>query len=183
MKPGAFARPKSGTSVGRSWRPGRMLVPAASALLLATTACSAATATSPPSTTTSSTVTTTSTAAPKKALIAGYITIDGRKVAVPDEGTRPIQAIEDVGEQINITPKAIEPHLLFCQVKYRLTFTNLTSVPQRLKFVNDGGWRSPVIPPGQNWHFTPIFGISYYYVSNTGLQATFQASAPIPGNP
>ncbi|MGD0084192.1 MAG: hypothetical protein ABSD78_13475 [Acidimicrobiales bacterium] len=115
--------------------------------------------------------------------IAGYVTISGKKVAVPDEGTRPVQPIEDVGEQILITPKRIEPHLLFCQVGFRLTFTNLTSVPQQLTFANDGGWRSPVIAPGGTWHYTPNNGISYYIVTNTKLQASFQASVPIPGNP
>jgi hypothetical protein len=150
-----------------------MLAAAAAGLWLATTACSAAAATST-STTTTTTV---------KAHIAGYVTINGRKVAIPDEGTKPIQPSDGVGEQVIITPKAIEPHLLWCQVKYRMTFTNLTSVPQQLKFVNDGGWRSPKIPPGDSWHYTPTYGISYYYVTNTGLQARFQASAPIPGNP
>ena len=115
--------------------------------------------------------------------IARYVTIDGRRIAVPDEGTRPIDTVEDVGEQIIITPKAIEPHRLFCQLKRRLTFTNLTTVPQQLRFVNDGNWRSPTIAPGGTWYYTPTFGISFYYKTMTGLQATFQASAPIPGNP
>jgi hypothetical protein len=115
--------------------------------------------------------------------IAGYVTIDGKRVAIPDEGTRPVEPIEDVGEQVIITPKRIEPHLLFCDVKTRLTFTNLTSVPQQLTFVNDGSWRSPKIAPGGTWQYTPTFGILYYFVTNTGLQAAFQASAPLPGNP
>jgi hypothetical protein len=161
--------------------PVRVLAAAAAALWLATTACSTATASNP--------ATTTTTAAPSSSTsvttvrIGGYVTINGKKVAIPDEGTKPIQPSEGVGEQIIITPTAIEPHLLFCQVKYRMTFTNLTSVPQQLRFVNDGGWRSPEISPGGAWHYTPIDGISYLYRTNTGLEARFQASAPIPGNP
>jgi hypothetical protein len=160
----------------------RSLVGAAAAIWLATTACSAATATT--TTTTKTTQTTPASSAPvTRAHIAGYVTIDGKKVAIPDEVDQPIRPVEDVGEQVIITPKAIEPGLLWCQVKYRLTFTNLTSVPQQLRFVNDGGWRSPIIPPGGTWHYTPIFGISYYYVTSTGLHARFQASAPLAGNP
>jgi hypothetical protein len=115
--------------------------------------------------------------------VAGYVVIHGRRVAVPDEGTRPVRPTVDVGEQILITPTRIEPHLLFCQIGFKLTFTNLTPVAQRLTFVNDGGWRSPLIPPGKAWTYTPKNGLSYYYVTNTKLQASFQASAPIPGNP
>jgi hypothetical protein len=151
-------------------------------LWLGTAACSSAAATSAHDTTTTRTPTTSS-ATVTTVGVAGYVTIDGKKVAVPDEITKPIQPIEDVGEQIIITPKAIEPHLLFCQVKYRLTFTNLTSVTQQLTFTNDGGWRSPKIAPGGTWHFTPHYGISYHFVTNTHLEADFHASAPLPGNP
>jgi len=141
-------------------------------------ATSTSSSTSPPTTAPATTQVTTTTVG-----TAGYVVINGKKVAVPDEGTRPVRLTEDVGEQILITPTRIEPHLLFCQVGLRLTFTNLTSVPQQLTFVNDGGWRSPVIAPGDAWHYTPRNALSFYFVTNTKLQATFQASAPIPGNP
>jgi hypothetical protein len=155
----------------------RTLGTAAAALWLVTTACTASTA----ATTTTTTKAAPATTAPRTTVkIAGYVTIDGKKVAVPDEGDRPIQPVVGVGEEVIITPRAIEPHMLWCVVNYRMTFTNLTSVPQQLHFVNDGGWRSPKIPPGGTWHFTPKFGISYYYVTDTGLQARFQASAPVP---
>jgi hypothetical protein len=161
--------------------PAGLLAVAGAALWLATTACSQATAT-PTSMATTTTGALSATSGTTVG-IAGYVAIDGRRVAIPDEGTRPIDPVEDVGEQIIITPKAIEPHRLFCQVKRQLTFTNLTTVPQQLRFVNDGNWRSPTIAPGATWHYTPTFGISFYYKTMTGLQATFQASAPISGNP
>jgi hypothetical protein len=116
--------------------------------------------------------------------IAGYVIINGKKVAIPDErGDRPVQAGSDVGEEMLITPDAIKPKQLFCQVHERLTVTNLTDQPQRLHFVNDGGWYSPVIAPGEAWHYTPKYGLEYDVVTGGGLQADFQASAPLPGNP
>jgi len=166
-----------------------MTAAAGTLLLLATTACSTATTPSTSTTSTTSSPATSTTRAPTSSTpvttirIAGYVTINGRKVGVPDEGRLPVQPNEGVGEQVNITPNRIEPYLLFCQVKYPMNFTNLTSVPQQLRFVNDGGWRSPEIPPGGTWHYTPTYGISYLYKTNTGLEARFQASAPIPGNP
>jgi hypothetical protein len=162
----------------------RRLAPLAAVLWLGTAACSSAAATGTQHTTTTTTTTSTNASVTVTTVgVAGYVTIDGKKVAIPDEGTKPIQPIEDVGEQIIITPKAIEPHLLFCQVKYRLTFTNLTSVTQQLTFTNDGGWHSPKIVPGGTWHFTPHYGISYQIVTNTHLEADFHASVPLPGNP
>jgi len=172
---------KSGPPAGARTRSARLLAAAAAAVWLATAACSA-TATRPSSSTAAPT-TPSSTRVGAPAGIAGYITILGRRVAIPDEGKRPIDPIEDVGQQVIITQKAIEPHRLFCDLRTRLTFTNLTPVPQLLTFVNDGGWHSPKIPPGGRWSYTPAYGISYYYTTATGLQATFQASAPIAGNP
>jgi hypothetical protein len=142
------------------------------------------TTTTPASSTTTSSTTTSSAGVTTTTVgYSGYVTIDGRRVGVPEEGSRPINPVQGVGEQIIITPKAIEPHFLYCQVDLKLTFTNLTSVPQELVFVNDGGWRSPKIPPGGKWIYTPRNGISFYYVTKSGLQARFQASAPLPGNP
>lgn len=103
---------------------------------------------------------------------------------MPDErGDQPVRPGNDVGEQILITPAAIEPRLLFCEVGFELTVTNLTSAPQRLHFVNDGGWYSPVIQPAAAWHYTPHYGIQYDITTAGGLHADFQASLPIPGNP
>jgi hypothetical protein len=159
-------------------------------LLLALFACAASACSSTPTASPSSTSTTrppasTSSSVPTTTVgTAGHVVINGRSVRIPDErGDQPVRTGTDVGEQILIFPKRIEPHLLFCEVGFRLTFTNLTTVPQRLHFVNDGGWWSPSIPPGGVWHFTPKNGISFYYVTNTHLQATFQASTNITGNP
>jgi hypothetical protein len=152
---------------------------ALAAVCFASSACSAAPkATGPLQSTTSSTTTTSASSGVTTTTVgySGYVTIKGKKVGVPEEGSKPISPLQGVGEQIIITPKRLEPHLLFAEIGFRLTFTNLTSVPQRLRFVNDGNWRSPAIPPGGTWHYTPRFGLSYYYVTATGLQATFQVS-------
>ncbi len=169
---------------GRLWRRryvrvvGALLAIGLGAAACASTPAGTTSTTESSSTTTSSTDVTTTTVG-----YSGYVTIDGRKIGIPEEGTRPISPAQGVGEQIIITPKAIEPHFLYCQVDFKLTFTNLTSVPQQLVFVNDGGWHSPKIPPGGKWIYTPRNGISFYYVTKSGLQARFQASAPLPGNP
>ncbi|MFZ0170714.1 MAG: hypothetical protein WAL04_03425 [Acidimicrobiales bacterium] len=171
--------PAFGGAPSRSHGRRRLALAAAiAAVCFGTGACSSGSraASSPHESTTSSRVPSSSTVTMTTVRYSGYVTIKGKKVGIPEEGTTPISLVENVGEQIIITPSRIEPHLLFAQVDYRLTFTNLTSAPQRLRFVNDGNWRSPAIPPGGTWHYTPRDGISYYFVTSTGLQATFQAS-------
>jgi hypothetical protein len=111
--------------------------------------------------------------------VAGYVTIDGKKIAVPDErGHQPVQSVEDIGEEILITPAGFKPHLLFAETGMTVTFTNLTTVAQRLHFPTTGNWSSPLIPPGGVWHYRPKFGISYYYVNQKAQNASFVVSAP-----
>jgi hypothetical protein len=167
----------------RRWHLQGRIIGCLLALGLGSAACASAPAATSTTTVTSSTTTSGTGVTTTTVGYSGYVTIDGKRIGIPEEGSRPISPVQGVGEQIIITPKAIEPHFLYCQVDFKLTFTNLTAVPQELVFVNDGGWHSPKIPAGGKWIYTPRNGISFYYLTKSGLQARFQASAPLPGNP
>jgi hypothetical protein len=121
-----------------------------------------------------STVTTTTAPA-----VAGYVTIRGKKVAVPyEQDHRQVQKVEDVGEEILITPAGFEPHLLFAETGMTVVFTNLTPVAQRLRFPAESNFSSPLIAPGATWRYRPKYGISYYYVNQKGQNASFVVSPP-----
>ena len=97
----------------------------------------------------------------------------GPMVTVPSEnGVRPIALTCDSGEQILIEPDSFYPRILVANVKAPITWTNLTTSPQEIVFLNSEV-RSPLIPPGGKWSYTPPTSLNLHYVDRAlGLQAT-----------
>ncbi len=97
----------------------------------------------------------------------------GPVVTVPTEsGVRPISEVVDSGQQILIEPDSFFPRILIANVKVPITWTNLTNSPQQISFLSST-IRSPSIPPGGKWSYTPPTALNIHYVDRTlGLQAT-----------
>jgi hypothetical protein len=146
----------------------RRLIPTASlVLLLATTACSSSSSTSS-STSTSSTTRpgpTVTTAAPPA---AQYVTIDGKKIRVPTElKTYPINPNSDHGQQVIIESRSFVPALLYAN-SGDIVFTNLTTTPQQLTFVNWPSPKTPLVTP----EIAPGSTYSFHHVGTLALKVT-----------
>jgi len=97
----------------------------------------------------------------------------GPVVTVPTEsGIRPISVVVDSGEQILIEPDSFYPRILIADIKEAITWTNLTTSPQQIVFLNSS-IKSPLIAPGGKWSYTPPTSLNIHYVDRAlGLQAT-----------
>ena len=113
------------------------------------------------------------------------MTINGKRILVPTErGTRPIQADQDDGQQIIISTNGFLPEDLFATEGYAVIWTNLTTVPQRIKFTNsEPRFWSPWIPAGGHWSYKPLHAMSFTYASTTGMKGTFYSAPDTPNVP
>jgi hypothetical protein len=99
---------------------------------------------------------------------------------VPTErGSRPISAVNDAGQQVIIANGAyLLPEWLVANVSYPITWTNLSGKPQQVVF-DDGGVRSPVIPPGGTFAWkSPGFAVSLTYHTVNGHHAKLTLQNP-----
>jgi hypothetical protein len=81
--------------------------------------------------------------------------------------TRPIDPNFDFGQRIVIGRTAVRPLWLVSQVHRPVVFQNRSRSRQVLVFDNYGTLRSPPIPPGGSWSFTPTTPVSIVYHSAT----------------
>lgn len=96
----------------------------------------------------------------------------GRRVVMPTEDGVAISRVLNSGQQIVILPRAFAPRILVADVHVRLTWTNLTTVAQRVVFLQLPV-RSVVIPPGGKWSWLPRTGMNIHYRdSRFGFQGT-----------
>jgi hypothetical protein len=99
-------------------------------------------------------------------------------VTVPTEGNgKPISPSVDLGQQILITSTGIEPLILMSNYNLPLTWTNLTTSVQTLKFVSPPGVNpSPPIPPGGKWTYTAHDGGNLHFQTTFGFSGVVDLS-------
>jgi hypothetical protein len=80
---------------------------------------------------------------------------------------RPIDPHFDFGQRIVIGRTAVRPRWLVSQVRRPVVFENRSRARQVLVFDNYATLRSPPIPRGGSWSFTPTTPVSIVYHSAT----------------
>jgi hypothetical protein len=119
-----------------------------------------------PTTTSYPKATTTTTA---QVISSATVTIDGRTVKVPTEdGTDPIKAFGDTGQQVILTSTGVLPRSLYAAQNQPVTWTNLTSSPVTLTLTHVPGVSPQVIQPGGSYSWNPVNTLSFSYASSGG---------------
>lgn len=128
--------------------------------------CAAACSSGTPSSGSASTPTsTTSTTA--QVIASPTVTINGQAVKVPTEdGTTPIKAYGDTGQQIILTKTGVLPRSLYASLNQPVTWTNLTAKPVTLTFKGTPAPMTTVVPPGGSYSWNPVNQLSFTYTSS-----------------
>jgi hypothetical protein len=93
---------------------------------------------------------------------------------IPTErGTRPINSLNDAGQQVVIAERGVlAPRILIAGVEYPITWTNLSGKPQQVVF-NDVPAVSQIIAPGGTFSWkSPGYAINLIYHVVGGEQGT-----------
>jgi hypothetical protein len=110
--------------------------------------------------------TTTTTA---QVIASSTVTINGQAVKVPTEdGTDPIKAFGDTGQQVILTSSGVLPRSLYAGQNQPVTWTNLTSKPVTLTLNHVPGVSPQVIQPGASYSWNPVSTLSFTYTSSAG---------------
>jgi hypothetical protein len=110
--------------------------------------------------------TTTTTA---QVIASSSVTINGHTVNVPTEdGTDPIKAFGDTGQQVILTSSGVLPRSLYAGQNQPVTWTNLTSKPVTLTLNHVPGVSPQVIQPGASYSWNPVNTLSFSYTSSAG---------------
>jgi plastocyanin len=120
------------------------------------------------STTTKTTTTTTKTAT---TIDPGHVVpaAPGPTTLPTEDAITPIRQDFDTGQQVVITAHGFEPLELSATIGQPVVWTNISGMTQQITIV--GLIRSPRIPPGAQFVWTPNFGGSIAYHSATGSHA------------
>jgi len=99
------------------------------------------------------------------------VKINGTLVKIPSErDDLPIQHLHDQGQQVLITPFGLYPEQLYAVENAPIVWTNLTTEPQHIVFVDyPGGRGSGAIMPGHKFSFTFHSPTSIAFHTATGL--------------
>lgn len=110
---------------------------------------------------------TTTTSVPTPALITRTVTINGHTYPVPSEdGVHSIDPYEATGGQIVLTNKGFLPYHLIVQLSQKITWTNLSSHPERITLLH--------LP--HESHLVPVGG-TFTYSSPTLINFVYQSSS------
>jgi len=130
---------------------------------LLTAACSS----SPPSGSAASSPPTSTTTTTAQVISSATVTIGGHTIKVPTEdGTDPIKAFGDTGQQVILTSSGVLPRSLYAGQNQPVTWTNLTSSPVTLTLNHVPGVAPQVIQPGGSYSWNPVTTLSFTYTSS-----------------
>lgn len=102
---------------------------------------------------------------------------DGTTTVPTERGTRPIDPIVDAGQQILITSHGLVPQHIFSLVTEKVTWTNLSGTVQNIVF-DYVPVRSPAIPPGAQYVWTPSTAIEIAYRTTSGMKGVLTLQEP-----
>jgi len=86
-----------------------------------------------------------------------------------EDAVTPIHTDFDTGQQVAITATAFEPKLLGSTADEPVVWTNVSGKPAQV-IIPSLSVRSPVIPPGAQFEWTPKEGGVIGYVSGSGFR-------------
>jgi hypothetical protein len=110
--------------------------------------------------------TTTTTA---QAISSATVTISGHAIKVPTEdGTDPIKAFGDTGQQVILTTSGVLPRSLYAAQNQPVTWTNLTPKPVTVTLNHVPGVAAQVVQPGGSYSWNPVNTLSFSYTSSGG---------------
>jgi hypothetical protein len=109
------------------------------------------------------------------------VTIDGHSFRVPNGGGgRPIDAAVDTSGQIVLTDTGFLPQREIADLKQTITWTNLSSHPVTISFLNMPGTTPHQLPVGGTFTYSSATLINFEYVSSSGFHGTVSIGAFTP---